>query len=183
MSPELPLPDRKAPGVAFDHDVIHVRTREPLQFVDVTDLVAERVRCSGVAHGMVNVQTLHTTTAVVVNENEPLLLEDLAAALGRWAPEHIPYRHDDLTLRRVNLTPGERANGHAHARALLLGSSETLNVLGGVVQLGRWQRIFLVELDGGRKRSLSVTVMGLAAERVEGFALDAVASATGGVLR
>ena len=60
----------------------------------------------------------------------------------------------------MNLTPDERRNGHAHCRALLLGPSACLNVVDGRLQLGRWQRVFLVELDGPRAREISVLMLG-----------------------
>jgi secondary thiamine-phosphate synthase enzyme len=150
-----------SPSYGVEHDLLVVPTATSLQFVDLTARVREFVRLSGVTDGVVNIQTRHTTTAIVVNENEPLLLEDLEDLLRRWAPSELHYRHDDLGIRTVNLTPGERSNGHAHARALVLGSSETLNIRSGTIRLGRWQRIFLVELDGPRERSVSVTAMGL----------------------
>jgi secondary thiamine-phosphate synthase enzyme len=68
----------------------------------------------------------------------------------------------------VNLAPGERPNGHAHCRALLMGSSASLNVAGGRLQLGRWQRVFLAELDGPRSREISVLVLGTEASAREG---------------
>ena len=141
-------------------DVVHVRTDEPLQFVDVTELVAERVRRSGVREGMVSVQSRHTTAAVVVNEDEPLLLEDLAELLEGWAPAGRRYRHNDLAAREA--PADEKPNGHAHAQALLLGVSVCLNVAEGRIDLGRWQSIFLVELDGPRPRSISIQVLGTA---------------------
>jgi len=140
-------------------DLVDLRTEKPLQFIDLTALVAERVRRSGVFGGTVTVQSRHTTAAVVVNENEPLLLEDLADLLQRWAPEGARYRHNDLEAREAP-PKGERPNGHAHARALLLGASVCLNVADGRVDLGEWQSVFLVELDGPRKRTLSVQVLG-----------------------
>jgi secondary thiamine-phosphate synthase enzyme len=108
----------------------------------------------------VHVQTRHTTTAVVVNEHEPLLLADFAALLSGIAPRDADYRHDDMRARTVNLAPGERANGHAHCRALLLGSSVMLNVANGALQLGCWQRLFFVELDGAREREVSILLLG-----------------------
>jgi secondary thiamine-phosphate synthase enzyme len=60
----------------------------------------------------------------------------------------------------VNLTPDERLNGYAHCQALLLPTTATLNVADGRLQLGCWQRVFLVELDGPRSREVSVLVMG-----------------------
>ena len=145
-------------------DLVHLRTEKPLQFIDLTALVAERVRRSDVFEGTVTVQSRHTTAAVVVNENEPLLLEDLEDLLHRWAPEGVRYRHNDLAAREAP-PPDEKPNGHAHARALLLGASVCLNVADGRVDLGEWQSVFLVELDGPRKRTLSVQVLG--ATRVE----------------
>ncbi len=142
-------------------DMVRIRTEEHLQFIDLTELIQQRVRRSGLSHGLVNVQTRHTTTAIVVNENEPLLIQDIKDLLARWAPREAGYRHDSLEDRTINRVPDERANGHSHARALVLGTAESLNVIDGKVHLGRWQRIFLVELDGGRPREISVTVMGL----------------------
>ncbi len=142
------------------NDLLSLRTEQPTQFIDLTTWVGETVRRSGVGHGYVQIQVLHTTAAIVVNENEPLLIEDFKAMLERIAPASGPYAHDDRERRRVNLVPDERSNGHSHARALLLGASKMFNVLEGRVELGRWQSIFLVELDGPRKRSISITVTG-----------------------
>jgi secondary thiamine-phosphate synthase enzyme len=149
-----------APAPACRHSRIRVETRHPTEFIDLTDRIDASVSASGIRDGLVNVQTLHTTTAILVNENEPLLLADIAAMLERMAPQHARYRHDDMASRTVNLAPGERPNGHAHCRALLLGSSASLNLAGGRLQLGRWQRVFLVELDGPRSRDVSVLVLG-----------------------
>lgn len=140
-------------------DLVRLRTEKPLQFIDLTTLVAERVRRSGVREGTVTVQSRHTTAGVIVNENEPLLLEDLEDLLRRFAPEGARYRHDELAARGT-ARPGERPNGHAHARALLLGASVGLNVTQGSIDLGEWQSVFLVELDGPRERTLSLQVVG-----------------------
>ncbi len=64
----------------------------------------------------------------------------------------------------MNLNPGERPNGSSHCKALLLGTSACLNVVDGRLLLGRWQRVFLVELDGPRTRDISVLLMGEAAQ-------------------
>lgn len=142
------------------HASIHVTTLRPTEFVDLTDRLQQLIARTGLCDGLVNVQTLHTTTAVVVNEHEPLLLADFQAFLEAAAPEDGRYRHDDVSARTVNVTEGERANGHAHCRALLLPTSACLNVVGGRARLGRWQRVFFVELDGPRDRALSVGLYG-----------------------
>ena len=147
-------------GIGVSSDVVELHTEERVQFIDLTELVAERVRRSGVGHGLVCLQTRHTTTAVVVNENEPLLIEDAKLMLERLAPRDARYGHNELH-RRHEPAPDESPNGDAHCRAMLLGSSATLAVVDGALQLGRWQRVFLVELDGPRCRTLAVVVMGL----------------------
>jgi len=147
-------------GIGVSSDVVELHTEERVQFIDLTELVAERVRRSGVGHGLVCLQTRHTTTAVVVNENEPLLIEDAKLMLERLAPRDARYGHNELHRRR-GAAPDESPNGDAHCRAMLLGSSATLAVVDGALQLGRWQRVFLVELDGPRCRTLAVVVMGL----------------------
>jgi secondary thiamine-phosphate synthase enzyme len=154
---------QQSAAVRVCRDLVDLRTEKPVQFVDLTELVAERVRRSGVADGMVVVQSRHTTAAVIVNENEPLLLEDLQDLLEKWAPSEARYRHNDLRAR-IAPPPDERPNGQAHARALLLGVSVCLNVTGGQIDLGEWQSVFLVELDGPRKRSVSVQVQGVPAD-------------------
>ncbi len=153
--------ERPTGTLKFYNDLVKLRTQEPLQFIDLSELVAERVRRSGIAHGLVNVQVRHTTAAVLVNENEPRLLDDITDLLARLAPKEAAYHHDDFEARPVSVPAGERPNGHAHLRATLLGSSACLNVVDGEVQLGKWQSVFLVELDGARKRSVSINVIGL----------------------
>lgn len=143
------------------HDSICLRTQRRQQFIDLTVWLNERVRRSGVRNGQVCVHTRHTTTAVAINENEPLLLEDFADFLERTASTETDYRHDDFAQRTVHLTEGERANGHAHLQALTLGTSQTLSVIEGRVALGTWQSVFLVEMDGPRPREVLATVIGV----------------------
>jgi len=148
------------PAAVCRHGRIRVATERPVEFIDLTARIEALAAEAGIHTGLVNIQSQHTTTAIVVNEHEPLLLTDFDALLTRAAPRDMAYRHDDMATRTVNLAPGERPNGHAHCHALLLGSSAALNVADGRLQLGRWQRVFLVELDGPRVRDVSVLILG-----------------------
>ena len=139
-------------------------TARRCEFLDVTADVEALVAQTGVDIGFVNIQSLHTTTAIVVNEHEPQLLTDFASVLERAAPPGAAYRHDDARLRTVHVMPGERINGHSHCQALLLASSVCLNIANGCLQLGRWQRVFLAELDGPQTRELSVLIVGTGAQ-------------------
>ena len=141
------------------HAQLRILTDHPTQFIDLTDRLHAIVRAAGIQIGFLNVQSLHTTAAIVLNEHEPLLLSDFVALLERAAPAGASYRHDDFCVRTVNLAPDERANGHAHCRSLLLPPSACLNIVDGQLQLGRWQRLFLAELDGPRVRDVSVLLL------------------------
>jgi secondary thiamine-phosphate synthase enzyme len=145
---------------AVFHQAIHLQTEAGLQFIDLTEAIRAIVAQAGVEYGIVNIQTRHTTTAMIVNEHEPLLLEDIRRVLARVVPQHDYYWHNDFAIRTVNMTPDEWPNGHAHCQALFLSSSVTVNILQGELQLGRWQRIFFIELDHARPRTVSVMVMG-----------------------
>jgi secondary thiamine-phosphate synthase enzyme len=142
------------------HDLIQLKTRACLQFIDITDLIIERVQKSGVWRGWVNVQSKHTTATILLNENEPLLLEDMKKVLEDLGPRNREYQHDDFSIRTANLSPGEYQNGHSHCKAMFLRASETLNIVDGEIELGPWQRIFFIELDRARERTVSVMVLG-----------------------
>ena len=131
----LRLPLRPAPQSAWAvvHERLALGTRKPQQFIDITERVLRCVRLSGMSDGTVTVQSRHTTAAILVNENEPLLLDDLSRVLAGWAPAHARYSHDDFERRTANMTPDERPNGHAHARAMALQASTTLAVIGDEV--------------------------------------------------
>jgi secondary thiamine-phosphate synthase enzyme len=139
---------------------LSIDTNAGLDFVDITSAVSGAVSDVGLVAGIVTVQTRHTTTGILVNEHEPLLFTDLEALFERLAPAGADYAHDDFSRRTVNLTPKERTNGHAHCRAALLRTSESLTVIRGQLHLGRWQRIFLVEFDGAQRREVSLTMLG-----------------------
>jgi len=155
--------EKTSAGLRAHHDEIVIKTTECLQFIDLTARIASIVNRSGIRYGMVNVQTKHTTTALIVNENEPLLVEDLKKILDVYAPRDGEYGHNDFS-RRIDIPPDEPANGHSHCKALFLPTSVMLNIADGKLQIGRWQSVFLIELDEKRERSVSVMVMGQSAD-------------------
>ncbi len=128
----------------------------------ITDDICAVIADSGVEFGQATIFSTHTTAAVKINENEPLLLRDLARTLRQLAPAHADYEHNDFTRRTVNMNEDECANGHSHCQHLFLGSSESIPVVDGRLVLGQWQRIFLVELDHPRNRRVLVNVIGAA---------------------
>jgi secondary thiamine-phosphate synthase enzyme len=139
---------------------LRLTTSAECEVVDLTDELEDFLVLTGLLRGLLVAHTLHTTTAVLVNEQEPLLHGDLFRQLERLAPRNLPYDHDDPTRRVVNRTDTERTNGHAHCRAMLLGSTVSLPVIDGRPVLGRWQRVLFVELDGPQERTVVATVAG-----------------------
>lgn len=140
--------------------IVSVVTLQPVEFIDLTPALSSVVEGLGFREGLLTAQTRHTTTGLMINEHEPLLLADIQAMFERLVPASAAYAHDDFERRTVNLTPGERQNGHAHCRAALLRTSESVPIVDGRLSLGRWQRVFLVEFDGGQRREVSVIFAG-----------------------
>lgn len=157
MSPEKPQRQ------SSHYEMLHLRTDRATHFRDITESIQDVLSRSAIRTGFVNVQSMHTTAGILLNEHEPMLLGDMEKMMDRISPAGQYYAHDDLAVRTVNLTPEERENGHSHCRAMFLRSAEMLNVIGGRLQLGRWQRVFFVDFDGGRDRAVSVVVLGICA--------------------
>jgi secondary thiamine-phosphate synthase enzyme len=138
---------------------IPLATGATSELIDLTDRVRAIVADAGIHAGLVLVSTPHTTCAVIVNEAEPGFMRDFEAALERIAPADAAYDHNDAP----HAEEFEAPNGYAHVRAAFLSSpSILLPVRNGEPALGRWQRIFFVELDRARPRTCHVTVIGRA---------------------
>lgn len=144
----------------FYSEIIELKTKKKFDFINLTDRIRSVVEKSGIKNGLVNIQTMHTTTAIVVNEDEPLLLKDIERHLEMFAEEGLDYCHDDFKTRTVNMCDGECANGHAHCKAVILPISATLNLVNGKIQLGQWQQVFALELDRSRDRKINIQAMG-----------------------
>jgi len=140
---------------------VHSKT-EP-EFIDITPDVADYIKQSGINNGFCLVFSRHTTAAVTIQENEPLLLQDLCDLLERFSPKKASYKHNDFSVRTVNMHEDECPNGHSHCRHLTLGTSETIPIIDGEMALGTWQRIFMVELDeeSENPREIIVQILGV----------------------
>ena len=140
--------------------IISLATKSTLEFIDITDDILSAIKNSGIENGIVNIQSLHTTMAIIVNEAEPLLIGDMKKMLERIAPEKIEYDHDNFEIRTVNMCDGECQNGHSHCKAILLSPAQLLNIADGKLQFGRWQRVFALELDRARPRQIALQIIG-----------------------
>jgi secondary thiamine-phosphate synthase enzyme len=127
--------------------MIEIQTKKETDVADITPLVAAKIKASGIKSGICLVYTLHTTTAVAINEAEDGLMEDILTVLNDLVPPGEEYSHagDD--------------NAHAHVQASLIGNSVVVPVENGAPALGTWQRILFLELDGPRRRRIDVKVL------------------------
>lgn len=143
-------------GFKMYNRVIDWITVDRLQLLNITDRVNETIRKSGIQDGLVHLQSLHTTTAVFLNEWQDALLEDVKAFFTAMAPADQYYRHND-----PQYSDCERQNAPSHLKGMLMGQTLCLQVRNSSVLLGTWQSIVLAEFDGPRSRSLAVQVSGL----------------------
>lgn len=135
-----------------------IRTERGPQFIDITDRVIEVTREAGLQNGFAVIFAKHTTAAIRINEAEPHLISDMEQMLEKMVPSRRDYAHNRYAHAFSN--NGERPNAHAHCQQLLLGASEAVPIVGGQPVFGRWQRVFLVELDHGRDREVVVHLVG-----------------------
>ncbi len=140
---------------------LQVQASRAPQLIDLTPTVGTAVEASGIRSGQANVFSTHTTAALVLNEDEALLHRDMADFLEALASSGRRYRHDDMSLRTENLEPDHGRNAHAHLKHMLIGSSVTVPVADGRLAVGTWQRLFLLELDRPRTRTVLVQVCGV----------------------
>src|SRR5437660_11195199 len=122
---------------------------------DITKLVREAVQQFPISAGIALINTLHTTCAVFINEFQSALIDDLKGLVEKLVPERGGYRHDD-----PRFSDCERGNAHSHLRAALLGRSVAVGLVNGELSLGRFQSVIFAELDGPRKREITVQILG-----------------------
>ena len=137
-------------------ETIVVPTDQRVELVDLTKQVMEFVRRFNIREGLVSLWSMHTTCSLFINEFQTALLADIKRFLEQMVARDAEWMHND-----PNHSDCDRMNADSHLRALLLGHNLTLQVSGGEVVLGQWQRILMAELDGPRARSLRIQIFGI----------------------
>jgi secondary thiamine-phosphate synthase enzyme len=138
-------------------ETIAQSTNARIEIFDLTDRVTTLVRNLHMKEGLVSIFSMHTTCTVFINEFQQALLADMKTFLEKIVSADAGWLHNDPAHSDC-----DRGNADAHLRSMLLGHSLTLQINGGEVVLGQWQRILMAELDGPRARTLRVQVMGVA---------------------
>lgn len=123
-----------------------IRTTKEDEMINITEIIREDVRKSGVKEGTVLIFVPHTTAGVTINENsDPDVVIDFLEILRRMAPKSGNYRHME-------------GNSHAHVKASLVGNSCTVIIENGDLKLGTWQGIYFCEFDGPRTRRFQTKI-------------------------
>lgn len=127
---------------------LEIETSRRIELIDITLEIQKSILNSGISEGVCIISTRHTTTGIIINENESGLKEDILELLNKLVPAGTGYRHDRIDN-----------NAASHLKAILIGTSESLPVSKGKLELGTWQKIFFAEMDGPRKRTVNITIL------------------------
>ena len=155
-APESSTPTAQPAGFKMFNRIVDWITNDRMQLINVTDRINDIVRKSGIRDGIVHLQSLHTTTAVFINEWQDALLHDVKSFLDDFVNREHSWRHND-----PNYSDCERKNADSHLRGMIMGQTLCLQVRNSCVLLGTWQSIILAEFDGPRSRSMSIQVSGI----------------------
>ena len=126
---------------------LKLNTSKNFEIIDITSAINDLI---DIDNGIISIFSRHSTTAIVVNENESSLLSDFEFMLENLVQDKFTYEHDRIDN-----------NARSHLKSFLLSSSECLPIRNSRLDLGTWQSVFFVELDGPRSnRTLSLTIIG-----------------------
>jgi secondary thiamine-phosphate synthase enzyme len=155
-TPVQAVASASAGGLIIHGESLVVDTHERIELVDLTDRVMQYLQQFPIREGMITLWSMHTTCALFINESQAALLADIKKFLEDVVAQDRYYMHND-----PEHSDCDRMNADAHLRATLLGHSLTLQVSGGEVVLGQWQRVLMAELDGPRARTVRAQVWGI----------------------
>src|SRR5262245_4026198 len=156
---EHPSVDRVTGSYRVTSTVPKVQTGTREELHNITSMVRDFVRSSGIRAGSMIISSLHTTCAIFINEWQDALMHDFKAYLEGLIARDNYYRHNDPAWSDC-----DRHNADSHLRSLFLGANLALEIANGDVVLGEWQSVILAELDGPRERTIRLQAMGVAGQ-------------------
>ena len=126
---------------------LKIDTNKNFEIIDITSQINDLI---DIDNGIISIFSKHSTSAIVVNENEKGLLNDLEFMLDNLVSNKFSYNHDRIDN-----------NARSHLKSFLLSSSESLPIKNNKLDLGTWQSVFFIELDGPRRnRTVTLTMVG-----------------------
>ena len=127
----------------------YTNTNQNVEVINITSNVNDIIRKHDITNGIVNISTKHTTSSIMINEDEEGLKKDYVKFLEKIVPND-NYLHDRIDN-----------NATSHLKAMLTTPTQTLPIIDGKISLGTWQSIFFVELDGPRSnRTINIMIIG-----------------------
>jgi secondary thiamine-phosphate synthase enzyme len=130
-------------------EILELKTSNRVEIADITRNVDAAIAECGLKKGLVNIYSKHSTSAIFINENEAGLVEDYVELIEKLVPTGDNYRHDRIDN-----------NADSHLRSFIIGNNETVPFENGSMNLGTWQSVFFLEMDGPRNRRITITIMG-----------------------
>ena len=143
-------------GISIKKQSLKLLTDKKVELYNITQKVKEFVKSSSIRDGILMVSSLHTTTALFVNEVQSALLDDIKTVLQDWVRDDNSWKHNS-----PEFSDCERHNAGSHLRAILLGHSSSVMIQDGEAALGEWQSIIFAELDGPREREIRMQLIGV----------------------
>ena len=126
---------------------LKINTNKSFEIIDITSQINNLI---DIDEGIISIFSKHSTSAIVVNENESGLLNDLEFTLDNLIDDKFSYKHDKIDN-----------NAKSHLKSFLLSSSESLPIKNLKLDLGTWQSVFFFFLDGPRSgRTVTLTMVG-----------------------
>ena len=132
------------------NDYMTVQSKKKREFLNITPNVKAAMEKSGIRDGVILVCALHVNSAVLVNDEEAGLLQDVDAWLEKVAPHRDDYKHGAKF----------ESNASAHLQAILVHHQVLVPISEGKLELGPWQQVIYAELDGLRPKRILIKVMG-----------------------
>lgn len=130
---------------------IWFNTKGKIEFINITKIVEEALKESGIKEGLCLVNAMHITASVFINDDERGLIYDFKKWLEELAPEDVErYKH--------NLTGEE--NAHSHLKRTIMGREVVVGITDGKLDFGPWEQIFYGEFDGRRRKRVLIKIIG-----------------------
>jgi len=129
---------------------IEIKTKKRLDFLDLTPKIQEIIRKNNIKQGIIVLTCLHTTAALILNEQDETVHKDFEKISQKLVPENFNYKH---------LLEGE-INARAHQLSMIYGNTLFLTINQGNLVLGTWQSVFFIEFLEPRKRQVAILILG-----------------------
>ncbi|MBN2190744.1 MAG: YjbQ family protein [Candidatus Aureabacteria bacterium] len=140
-----------ADGMKTFRKEFKVITERREQALDITEKVDEALRESGISEGLCVVNSLHTSSGIIISDSDMLLNEDMSGILAGIVPQKDSYLHNDNDFKK---------NASAHLKAMIMGLGVTIPVSSSRLDLGTYQTIYYLEYDGKREKTFLVKCFG-----------------------